>query len=62
MSYNVALQAGVQAHDLIALDVLTQVLLQSAAAPLKKALLDAKVGELLQAILIAGFYNQYFLL
>ena len=34
--------------DLIALEILAQVLLQSAAAPLKKALLDEKIIKLLQ--------------
>ena len=60
MSYNVALQAGVQAHDLIALDVLTQVLLQSAAAPLKKALLDAKVGDVVTGDFDSGILQPVF--
>ena len=45
MSYNVALKPKTPIVDIMALDVLTQVLLQSAAAPLKKALLDANMTQ-----------------
>ena len=60
MSYNVALQNAVKAEDLMALDVLTQVLLQSAAAPLKKALLDAKIGNVVTGDFDSGVLQPVF--
>ena len=48
ISYNVALKPNTPIRDLFALDIINQVLLQSAGAPLKKALLDAKIGDVIE--------------
>ena len=48
MSYNIALQPKTPIKDLFALDIINQVLLQSAGAPLKKALLDEKIGDVIE--------------
>ena len=48
MSYNIALNANTDFKDLLALDVVTKVLLQTAAAPLKKELLDNKIGDVIE--------------
>lgn len=47
LSYNVALPANLANEELMAFDILTQVLLLSAAAPLKKALLNNKIGDVI---------------
>ena len=45
MSYNVALPEKMSFTDITALEIITQVLLQSAGAPLERAILDAKIGD-----------------
>lgn len=60
ISYNVALAPNVPTTDLIALEVLTQVLLQSAAAPLKKALLDDKIGDVVTGDFDSGVLQPVF--
>lgn len=47
LSYNIALPSKLSTEELIAFDILTQVLLLSAAAPLKKALLNEKIGDVI---------------
>lgn len=47
LSYNIALPSKLATEELIAFDILTQVLLLSAAAPLKKALLNEKIGDVI---------------
>ena len=42
MSYNIALEPNVSFTDITALEIITQVLLQSAGAPLERAILDEK--------------------
>jgi len=60
LSYNVALNDKVPAEDLMAMEVLTQVLLQSAAAPLKKALLDDKIGDVIVGEFDSGILQPVF--
>lgn len=60
MSYNVALKPKTPIVDIMALDVLTQVLLQSAAAPLKKALLDDKIGDVIKGDFDSGVLQPVF--
>ncbi len=60
ISYNVALAAKTPTVDLMGLDVLTQVLLQSAAAPLKKALLDDKIGDVVTGEFESGILQPVF--
>ena len=60
MSYNVALCPNVPTTDIMALDVLTQVLLQTAAAPLKKALLDDKIGNVVTGEFDSGVMQPVF--
>ena len=54
MSYNVAFGEKTPIVDLMGMDILTQVLLQSAAAPLKKALLDDKIGDVVSGDFDSG--------
>ena len=60
ISYNVALQPKTPMTDLIALEILAQVLLQSAAAPLKKALLDEKIGDVVTGEFDSGILQPIF--
>ena len=59
-SYNVALPPKTPVEDLMALDVITQVLLESAGAPLKKALLDAKIGDVINGSFDSGILQPVF--
>ena len=47
ISYNVALPSNTTVIDSWGLDIVTQVLLEAAGAPLKQALLDEKIGEVI---------------
>lgn len=47
LSYNVALPANINNEELMAFDILAQVLLLSAGAPLKKALLNNNIGDVI---------------
>ncbi len=60
MSYNIALAPKTPMSDIFALDVLTQVLLQSAAAPLKKALLADKIGDVILGDFDSGVLQPVF--
>ena len=60
MSYNVALPAKTPMVDLMGFDILTQVLLKSAAAPLKKALLDNKIGDVVTGDFDSGVLQPVF--
>ena len=60
MSYNVAFGEKTPIVDLMGMDILTQVLLQSAAAPLKKALLDDKIGDVVSGDFDSGILQPVF--
>ena len=60
MSYNVAFGAKTPIVDMMGMDILTQVLLQSAAAPLKKALLDDKIGDVVSGDFDSGVLQPVF--
>ena len=47
ISYNVAMPAGVSVVESWGLNIVTQVLLEAAGAPLKEALLNEKIGEVI---------------
>ena len=60
MSYNVALQPATPACDLMAIDVITQVLLQAAGAPLVQALLEEKIGDVVTGSFDSGILQPVF--
>ncbi len=60
LAYNVALQPKMPNTDLIALEIIAQVLLQSAAAPLKKAILDEKIGDVVTGEFDSGILQPVF--
>lgn len=60
ISYNVALQPATPACDLIAIEVITQVLLQAAGAPLVQALLEEKLGDVVTGSFDSGILQPVF--
>lgn len=60
ISYNVALPSKMPREDMTALEVLTQVLLTAAAAPLKKALLNEKIGDVVTGSFDNGILQPVF--
>ena len=60
LSYNVLTDAGLNQEKRIAFDILSRVLLNSPGAPLKKALLDAGIGEEIGGYHVNDMLQTYF--
>lgn len=60
MSYNVALEPHISFTEITALEIITQVLLQSAGAPLERALLDSKIGDVVTGSFDSGILQPSF--
>ena len=60
MAYNIALPAYINQTELFALDIITQVLLKSAGAPLERALLDEKIGDVVEGSFEASILQPMF--
>lgn len=60
MAYNVALPEKMHLTDITAFDIIVQVLLKSAGAPLKKALLENKIGDVIEGDFDSGVKQPVF--
>ena len=62
LSYNKVIGTSLDKELYLAFQVIEYALLAAPGAPLKQALLDAKIGKTSSALTIMGFYSQRFLL
>ena len=60
MSYNIALPAYINQTDLFAIDIISQVLLKAAGAPLERALLDEGIGDVVEGSFEASILQPMF--